>query len=179
MFVNNLMEVLIVHGDIVKQPVEVIVNAWNRNVLPWWLLLPQGVAGAIKREAGTQPFREVGRHGPIPLGGAVLTTAGRLPYRGIIHVAGINLLWRASERSIIDSVQNAMHLVEKHQFRSVAFPVLGAGAGGFTEERALEVMEKEFARIHSAAEVRIVRYVNVALNPLVMPIEGETSPAPA
>lgn len=178
MFVNNLMEVLIVHGDIVKQPVEVIVNAWNRNVLPWWLLLPQGVAGAIKREAGSEPFREVARHGPIPLGGAVLTTAGKLPYQGIIHVAGINLLGCASERSIAESVRNAMALVREHDFASAAFPVLGAGVGGFSEERALELMQSEFERIDSSAEVRIVRFLTVPLNPLLMPIE-ETAPQPA
>jgi O-acetyl-ADP-ribose deacetylase len=66
------------------------------NVLPWWLLLPQGVSGAIKRRAGVVPFRELARMGPIPLGGAVVTSAGDLPYRAIIHVAGINLVWRAS-----------------------------------------------------------------------------------
>lgn len=178
MFVNKLMEVLIVHGDLVKQPVEVIVNAWNRNVLPWWLLLPQGVAGAIKRQAGSAPFREVGRHGPIPLGGAVLTSAGKLPYRGIIHVAGINLLWRASERSICDSVRNAMAVVSDQGFRSVAFPVLGSGSGGFSEERALELMTATFEELQSQAEVRIVRYLSIPLNPLVMPIE-EAAPAPA
>src|SRR5438477_11630198 len=89
----------IVEGDLLDQDVEVIVNSWNRNVIPWWLLLPQGVSGAIKRRAGTDLFRELGRHGPIPLGGAVLTGAGPLPFRAIIHVAGINLVWRAAERS--------------------------------------------------------------------------------
>ena len=72
-----------------------IVNAWNRNLVPWWLLLPQGVSRAIKRRAGTAPFKELRRSGLIPLGNAVRTSAGRLPYKGIIHVAGINLLWRA------------------------------------------------------------------------------------
>ena len=38
-----------VQGDLLDQDVDVIVNAWNRNVIPWWLLLPQGVSGAIKR----------------------------------------------------------------------------------------------------------------------------------
>ena len=46
----------IVDGDLLDQPVEVIVNAWNRNVIPWWLLLPQGVSGAIKRRGGLRPF---------------------------------------------------------------------------------------------------------------------------
>jgi hypothetical protein len=71
-------------GDLLDQDVEVIVNAWNRNIIPWWLLLPQGVSGAIKRRAGYEPLRELARHGPIPLGGAVQTGAGRLPFRAII-----------------------------------------------------------------------------------------------
>ncbi len=100
----------VVEGDLLDQPVEVIVNAWNRNIIPWWLLLPQGVSGAIKRRGGTAPFKELSRHGAIPLGGVVLTSAGRLPYKAIIHVAGINLLWRASERSIRGSVRNAVQL---------------------------------------------------------------------
>ena len=55
------MNVTVTEGDLLDQPVEVIVNAWNRNIIPWWLLLPQGVSGAIKRRGGLQPFREVGR----------------------------------------------------------------------------------------------------------------------
>src|SRR5258708_6276170 len=56
------MQVLITDGDLLDQPVEAIVNAWNRNIIPWWLLLPQGVSGAIKRRGGIMPFREVARH---------------------------------------------------------------------------------------------------------------------
>src|SRR5947199_9832222 len=104
------MKVRIAEGDLLDQQTEAIVNAWNRNIIPWWLLLPQGVSGAIKRRGGIAPFVEVAKHGPIPLGGAVFTSAGRLPFKGIIHVAGINMLWRASERSIRDSVRNALHL---------------------------------------------------------------------
>jgi O-acetyl-ADP-ribose deacetylase (regulator of RNase III) len=85
------MNPVLVLGDLLDQDVEVIINAWNRNIIPWWLLLPQGVSGAIKKRGGTEPFRQVAKHGPIPLGEAVLTGAGRLPFRGIIHVAGINI----------------------------------------------------------------------------------------
>jgi O-acetyl-ADP-ribose deacetylase (regulator of RNase III) len=145
-------------GDLLDQDVEVIVNAWNRNIIPWWLLLPQGVSGAIKRRAGTAPFREVGRFGSIPLGQAVLTCAGRLPYRGIIHVAGINMLWRASKRSIGDSVLSAMALVEKEGFSSVAFPVIGAATGGFGEAGALAIMLEAFGRVESNRRAVIVRY---------------------
>lgn len=148
----------VVDGDLLDQPVEVIVNAWNRNVIPWWLLLPQGVSGAIKRRGGLQPFREVAKAGPIPLGGAVLTSAGDLPFRAIVHVAGIDLLWRASEASIRGSVRSAMALVNEHGFRSVAFPVLGAGSGGFPEDAALGLVRDELGRVASLARVRIVRY---------------------
>ena len=152
----------VVTGDLLEQDVEVIVNAWNRNVIPWWLLLPQGVSGAIKRKAGIGPFREVRRHGPIPLGGAVLTGAGRLPYRAIIHVAGINLLWRASETSIRGSVLSAMGIVDAQKFSSVAFPVIGAGSGGFSTDRALETMLDTFAAIDCSARVAVVRYRRAA-----------------
>ena len=94
------MQLEIVDGDLLAQEVDVIVNAWNRNIIPWWLLIPQGVSGAIKKRGGTAPFRELARFGALPLGSAALTVAGRLPYRGIIHVCGINMIWRASELSI-------------------------------------------------------------------------------
>jgi O-acetyl-ADP-ribose deacetylase len=153
------MHVELIRGNIVDQAdIEAIVNAWNRNIIPWWLLLPQGVSGAIKKRAGYQPFRELGRLGPIPLGGAVLTSAGKLPNKAIIHVAGINLLWRASERSIRGSVRSAMAIVDREGFQSVAFPIIGAGSGGFHQDRALAIMQDEFAHLESDAMVRIVRY---------------------
>jgi O-acetyl-ADP-ribose deacetylase (regulator of RNase III) len=148
----------IVEGDLLDQQVEVIVNAWNRNIIPWWLLLPQGVSGAIKKRGGYQPFIEVGRAGPIPLGGAVLTGAGLLPYRGIIHVAGISMLWVASQRSIQGSVVSAMRIVDRESFASVAFPIIGGGTGGASEERALQWMQEALAQLESKAAVRIVRF---------------------
>ena len=150
--------VRVVEGDILDQPVDVSVKAWNRNLIPSWLLLPQGVSGAIKRRAGTAPFRELRRHGLIPLGGAVRTSAGRLPYRGISHVAGINLLWRASERSIRDSVRNAVKIVVEHGDHSLAFPLIGAGSGSFDPERATQIMLDELGMIAAPIEVTVVRY---------------------
>ena len=146
----------VIEGDLLDQDVEVIVNAWNRNIIPWWLLLPQGVSGAIKRRAGTLPFKEVRRHEAIPLGGAVLTSSGKLPFKGIIHVAGINMLWRASERSIRDSVRNAVHLASEKGFKSIAFPLIGAGSGGFNQEQAKALMLDELSRLEVPMIVKIV-----------------------
>jgi O-acetyl-ADP-ribose deacetylase (regulator of RNase III) len=152
------MEPQLVEGDLLDQSVEVIVNAWNRNIIPWWLLLPQGVSGAIKKRGGTAPFREVGRHGAIPLGEAVVTSAGRLPFKAIIHVAGIDMMWRASERSIRGSVRSAMRCVEGAGFHSVAFPVVGAGSGGFGEAPALALMLDQLSRCATRAPVVVVRF---------------------
>ncbi|MFN7155720.1 MAG: macro domain-containing protein [Acidovorax sp.] len=148
----------VVRGDLLDQPAEVIVNAWNRNIIPWWLLVPQGVSGAIKRHAGYRPFLELARHGPMPLGSAVLTGAGRLPYRGIIHVAGISMWWMSSQYSIQQSVVSAMALVNQHSFASVAFPVIGGGTGGAQADRALAWMLQSLEDVESTAAVTVVQY---------------------
>lgn len=152
------MQAHIEHGNLIEQRVDVIVNSWNRNIIPWWLLLPQGVSGAIKKHAGYKPFQEVGRAGPIPLGGAVLTSAGSLPYKGIIHVAGISMWWMASAQSIQGSVRSAMEIVNREGFASVAFPLIGAGVGSFDEAEVLKLMQDALAPIDSAARVVIVRF---------------------
>ena len=150
------MSIIVVEGDLLDQDVDAIVNAWNRNIILWWLLLPQGVSGAIKKHGGTGPFKELRKHGAMPLGSAVLTSAGKLPFKGIIHVAGINMLWRASERSIRDSVRNAMVVAEEHGFESIAFPLIGAGSGGFNQERAKDIMLDEWQKLESPLVVTVV-----------------------
>lgn len=151
--------VQLVYGDLLSQPVEGIVNAWNRNVLPWWLLLPQGVSGAIKRAAGTAPFRELVAKGAIPLGGAVHTGAGRLPFRALIHVAAIDLTWRASAQSIADSVTSAMRLAERLGLSSVALPVLGSGSGGYPADEALGLILDTLERLDSPVRAVVVRHL--------------------
>ncbi|MGO9107881.1 MAG: macro domain-containing protein [Thermoguttaceae bacterium] len=150
------MNISVVHGDLLDQEVDVIVNAWNCNIIPWWLLLPQGASGAIKRRGGIGPFKKLAKHGSIPLGGAVLTSAGRLPFKGIIHVAGINMLWRASEWSIRQCVRNAMSLAHEKRFQSIAFPLIGAGSGGFNQERTRAIMEDELGKMDFPMDVKLV-----------------------
>ncbi|QDT05112.1 O-acetyl-ADP-ribose deacetylase [Rubripirellula lacrimiformis] len=148
----------IVTGDLLDQDVDVVVNAWNRNIIPWWLLLPQVVSGAIKRRGGYAPFRELAKHGAIPLGGAVLTSAGNLPFKAIIHVAGISMWWRSSERSIRQSCQSALALAEEKQFNSIALPLIGAGTGGGSPEAVLDMMRDELANISFGGRVVIVQF---------------------
>ena len=151
------MRFRVLDGDLLDQEVEVIVNAWNRNIIPWWLLLPQGVSGAIKRRAGLQPFRELGKLGPIPLGGDVLTSAGRLPFKAIIHVAGINLLWRSSPRSVRDAVTNALALAKQHRFATLAMPLIGAGSGGGDAAQIEALISDTLAELDFPIVVSLVR----------------------
>ena len=152
------MIVTVVDGDLLDQNVETIVNAWNRNIIPWWLLIPQGVSRAIKKRAGLQPFQELSRLGAIPLGGAVETSAGHLPFKSIIHVAGINMLWRSSERSIRDSIRNAISIAVHRGYRSIAFPLIGAGSGGGKPASVLALIQDELNKIEYRGDVTIVRY---------------------
>jgi O-acetyl-ADP-ribose deacetylase (regulator of RNase III) len=158
-----------IEGDLLDQDVEVIVNAWNRNLIPWWLLLPQGVSGAVKRRAGAGPFKELRKHGSIPLGEAVLTSAGRLPFKAIIHVAGINMLWRASEWSIRQSVRSALALAHGAGFRSIALPLVGSGSGGFNQDRAKSIMDDELKSIDLPLDVTLVVYRSKWNSPALVP----------
>lgn len=151
------MKIETVEGDLLDQKVEAIVNAWNRNFIPWFLLWPHGVSGAIKKRAGFAPFGEIGWR-PIPLGGAVLTGAGRLQFKGIIHVAGINAFWRASEFSIRQSVRSAVDLAAREKYESLAMPIIGSGAGNFSAEKALAMILDELGGLETDLRVVVVRF---------------------
>jgi len=152
------MKLDIVLGDLLNQPVDVIVNPWNRNLIPWWLLLPQGVSGAIKKKGGTSPFKELGKMGPIPLGEARVTHAGNLPFQAIIHVAGINLFWVATDYSVRASTHSAMTEVIQGGYKSVAFPLIGSGSGNRGKEWSKSIMMDEFKTIDYDGQVIVVEY---------------------
>ena len=94
----------------------------------------------------------------IPLGGAVITGAGRLPFRAIIHVAGISMWWRSSKRSIRDATRNALRLAAEHGYQSIAFPLIGAGTGGGSPADVLKLMQDELSQCEFDGLVRIVRF---------------------
>lgn len=156
------MTVRHVQGDLLDQPVEAIVNAWNRNTIPWWLLLPQGVSGAIKRRGGTQPFVELARYGRMTLGEAVATGPGRLPFQAILHVTAISDLWRANESAVTEGTRNAATLAHSMGIRSVAFPLLGAGTGGLRPERVKALMDEALQELDFDLDVIVVEFERAA-----------------
>jgi O-acetyl-ADP-ribose deacetylase len=148
----------LVDGDLLDQKVEVIVNAWNRNIFPWWLLLPQGVSGAIKKRGGYAPFRELARMPLIPLGGAVVTSAGKLNFKAIIHVAGINLLWMGSAEATRLCAENALKIAQERNYASIALPTIGAGTGGLSEAKSVEIIQQVAEASAYSGHVIIVRF---------------------
>jgi len=144
-------------GDLLEQhDADVIVNAWNRNFIPWWLLLPSGVSGAIKKRGGFAPFRELRRFGVLAAGDAVVTGAGRLPFRAIIHVAALNAFWVSSEAIIRRCTINALNEAAKIGAGTIAVPLIGAGTGGVAPTRSLEGIREEAERHAFTGRVLIV-----------------------
>lgn len=145
-------------GDLLDQDVEVIVNAWNRNAIPWWLLLPQGISGSIKKRGGTQPFKELRKFGILPLGGAAVTSAGRLKFKAIIHVAGIGHTWRSSEASIRKSTRSAIEKAKELSCKSIGFPLIGAGTGGGSPDQVEKMISEEIQKSNYEGRALIVRF---------------------
>ena len=148
----------IINGDLLDLDVEVIVNPWNRNLIPFYYLVCQGVSKAIKKRVGIEPFKEVQKHGIVPLGTALITNSGNSKFKNIIHVAGINLLYQSSEYAIRKSVRNAMKVALEHNIKSIGFPIIGSGTGGLDKEKALEYMISELDKINGDIKVVIAKY---------------------
>jgi O-acetyl-ADP-ribose deacetylase (regulator of RNase III) len=68
------------------------------------------------------------------------------------------MLWRSSERAIRGCVRSALRIARDRGYRSVAFPLIGAGTGGFSPERTIEIMQDEVRGGDFDGEIRIVRY---------------------
>lgn len=128
----------IVKGDITSLSCEAIVNAANDH-----LWMGGGVAGAIKQRGGEEIEREAVRQGPIPIGDAVATGAGRLPAHYVIHAVTMGQDLVTGESHIRAATRSALQLAERLGLRSVAFPALGTGVGGFPLDRAAAVMLEE------------------------------------
>jgi O-acetyl-ADP-ribose deacetylase (regulator of RNase III) len=134
--------VVIRQGDLTEADVDAIVNAANND-----LMLGGGVAGAIRSRGGPSIQAECDKIGPIRVGEAAITGAGRLPARHVIHAASMRLGERTSESGLRDATRNALRLAAERGLKSIAFPAVGTGIAGFPLERCAEVMLAE-ARDH-------------------------------
>jgi len=125
----------LVKGDITELEVDAIVNAANSR-----LKMGGGVAGAILRKGGWSIQEECDKIGYCPVGGAVITGAGRLKARYVIHAVGPRMGEGDEDRKLRDATLNSLKLAEKHGVKSIAFPAISTGIFGFPKDRCAKIM---------------------------------------
>lgn len=116
------------HGDITAHEVDAIVNAANTR-----LAGGGGVDGAIHRAGGPAIIEACRKIGGCPTGQAVITTAGNLPARHVIHTVGpVYRDGRSGEPELLkNAYSNSLKLADRHHLQSVAFPSISTGAYGY------------------------------------------------
>ncbi len=131
---GELARIELWNGDICDLEVDAIVNAANLS-----LWMATGVGGAIKRAGGDAIEFAAVRQAPVPLGGAIVTPAGSLAAKAVIHAVSLDRDRRTSAPIIAQAVRSAMARAREIGARSVAFPALGTGVGGFPLDEAARI----------------------------------------
>jgi O-acetyl-ADP-ribose deacetylase (regulator of RNase III) len=129
------MELEVVEGDIAALDVDAIANAANNH---FWM--GAGVAGAIKRAGGEEIEREAVAKGPVEVGDAVATGAGRLKARHVIHGAVMGQDLRTDGELIERTTRRCLEVAEELGARSLALPAFGTGVGGFPVSECAGIM---------------------------------------
>jgi len=142
-------------GNITMLSVDAVVNAANSD-----LWMGSGVAGAIKRKGGDIIEQEAMSQGPIKPGEAVITSAGSLSAKHVVHCAGMSPGKPATYDSVKSSVREALRLATENKLASIAFPAIGAGVGGLSKEQSaraiIEAVEDHSTNADSVKEVVLV-----------------------
>jgi O-acetyl-ADP-ribose deacetylase (regulator of RNase III) len=144
------LELEVVDGDITQLPVDAIANAANDR-----LWMGAGVAGAIKRAGGEEIEREAVARGPIAVGDAVATGAGRLSARYVIHGAVMGQDLRTDGDLIGKTTVRCLEVADELGVRSLALPAFGTGVGGFPLDECARLMVAA-ARAYESRELRRV-----------------------
>lgn len=133
---------MVQQGDLTRFPVEVVVSTANED-----LQLCSSLAAALSKAAGPELQEDcdqiVKTRGKVPPGSAVISKAGKLPYRHVIHAVGPK--WKDDEDLkcmllLKRAVEETLRLAETHQCRSIAIPAIGSGARGFPLARCVKVI---------------------------------------
>jgi len=144
------MRLEVVEGDIAALEVDAVANAANDH-----LWMGAGVAGALKRAGGEEIEREAVAKGPIPLGTAVPTGAGRLTAKHVIHGAVMGQDLRTSADLIRRATLSCLELADELGAQSLALPAFGTGVGGFPLPECAEIMV-DVARSYEPASLQRV-----------------------
>jgi O-acetyl-ADP-ribose deacetylase (regulator of RNase III) len=130
-----MLKLEVVEGDIAAVDVDAVANAANNH-----LWMGAGVAGALKRAGGDEIEREAVAKGPIPVGDAVATGAGRLPATWVIHGAVMGQDLRTNAQLVEQTTLSVLHLADELGAESLALPAFGTGVGGFPLDECARLM---------------------------------------
>jgi len=147
----------LVQGDITAQDVDAVVNAANSR-----LAGGGGVDGAIHRAGGPAIMEACRRIGRCPTGQAVITPAGKLPARFVIHAVGPVYSGGARGEAALlrGAYENSLRLASENGCRSVAFPAISTGAYGYPIDRAAPIALGTAIRyLRSRPGIELVRFV--------------------
>jgi O-acetyl-ADP-ribose deacetylase (regulator of RNase III) len=141
----------VVEGDIAALAVDAVANAANDR-----LWMGAGVAGALKRAGGEEIEQEAVARGPIELGSAVATTAGRLSARYVVHGAVMGQDLRTSADLVRRTTRSCLALADELGCRSLALPAFGTGVGGFPLDECARIMVEEARAFAAGSLERVV-----------------------
>lgn len=167
-------EFLVVQGDLLEEPVDAIFNAANGH-----LSHGGGVAGMIARAAGPELEREsaqiVRSRGPLPTGAAVVTTAGRLPFKGVVHVVGPRMGEGDEEAKLIRALSAGFACAGQAGWRAVSFPAVSAGIFAVPPEVCARAYRRAVWDWLESVPVRLPRLIRLCLRdaPLIAAVLAE------
>jgi O-acetyl-ADP-ribose deacetylase (regulator of RNase III) len=130
---NSILE--LVEGDITQMQTDAIVNAANAQ-----LILGGGVAGAIRKKGGPEIQQECSKIGGTFVGGAVITTAGNLKAKHVIHAVGPRMGEGNEDQKLKNATLNSLKIADENNLKSIAFPAISTGIFGFPITRCAEIM---------------------------------------
>lgn len=130
------MKITIIQGDITNLAIDAIVNAANS-----YGYMGGGVAGAIKRIGGQEIETEAVSKAPIPVGYAIITTAGRLKCKYVIHSPTMEQPGSLiNVGNVIEATRAALECADENNLKRIAIPGMGTGIGGVPCEKAAKSM---------------------------------------
>jgi O-acetyl-ADP-ribose deacetylase (regulator of RNase III) len=131
----------LVQDDITDRDVDAIVNAANSH-----LQHGGGVAGAIVRKGGQVIQDESDKIGFTPVGTAVITGAGKLPARFVIHAVGPRMGEGDEDNKLKNAVKSSLMLASEKGLKSISIPAISSGIFGFPKDRCAKILVGESAR---------------------------------
>ncbi|MEK7803265.1 MAG: macro domain-containing protein [Deltaproteobacteria bacterium] len=146
------MEIVVLEGSLLEAEADAIVNAANSLGL-----MGNGIAGVIKKAAGGAVEEEAKKLAPIPVGKAVLTTAGNLKFKAIIHAPTMEIPGiRIPLVTVGKATKAALRLADEKGFSVIAFPGMGTGVGGVKKEVAANAMIETIADFNAQNLKKII-----------------------